>query len=637
MSVAAGAGGQAVSVVIPTRDRWPLLATTLTSALAQEAVELEVVIVDDGSASPAPATPPFDDDRVRVVRNESSLGVARARNRGIGEAHGEWIAFLDDDDVWAPAKLRRQLEAATASEASFAYTAVIHVTAGHGTVTVAAAPPADRLAELLAAYNPIPAGASNVIVATDLVRRVGGFDPEFGHLADWDMWVRLAAAAPAADCDEPLVGYRLHPQSMRSTAGGAFAELARFDRMHGRRGAAPPGRIWFYRWLADGQLLADRPFAAAATSLRGALRCRSRADATRAARIVLHRGGVGTAAARPAEAGAAWLRPLMPAGANRAVPPPAPTGSSTVKQRLRRSGEAARDRALRLSGLHAGVALVYHGVSDERANGARTRDTVAAGTLRAQLDFLRTRYRLVAASRLREAALDRGRGERFPLAITFDDDLRSHVDVVLPILRTAAAPATFFLTGASLEGPASFWWERVERALDAGVGDDLLETADPGQALATVEALPATAREELSAELLERLGGEDERGGLRTGQVAELAAAGCEIGFHTRDHERLPTLDDDALRRTMRTGVADLSAAAGTPLRAIAYPHGDADERVAAAARDAGFACGFTTSGVAVRADTDPFLMGRLYPSGASIAHLASQLTYVLRRAHRGR
>ena len=112
---------------------------------------------------------------------------------------------------------------------------------------------------------------------------------------------------------------------------------------------------------------------------------------------------------------------------------------------------------------------------------------------------------------------------------------------------------------------------------------------------------------------------------------------GGEIGFHTRDHDRLPTLSDDALARAMRAGVADLSAAAGAPLRAIAYPHGDADERVAAAARDARFACGYTTSGVAVRADTDPFLMGRLYPSRVSIAHLASQLNYVIRRAQRGR
>jgi glycosyltransferase involved in cell wall biosynthesis len=94
-----GGGGVAVSVVIPTRDRWPLLADTLASALAQEGVGLEVVIVDDGSASTMPVGTTFDDPRVRTVRNEVSLGVARARNRGIEAARGEWVALLDDDDV----------------------------------------------------------------------------------------------------------------------------------------------------------------------------------------------------------------------------------------------------------------------------------------------------------------------------------------------------------------------------------------------------------------------------------------------------------------------------------------------------------------------------------------------------------
>ena len=104
-----------------------------------------------------------------------------------------------------------------------------------------------------------------------------------------------------------------------------------------------------------------------------------------------------------------------------------------------------------------------------------------------------------------------GRGEPFPLAITFDDDLRSHVELALPILPVAGAPATFFLTGASLQGPASFWWERLDRALRL---QRRLPSCSgrriPASALATVAALPASEREELSAALLGLLGGEDE-------------------------------------------------------------------------------------------------------------------------------
>jgi peptidoglycan/xylan/chitin deacetylase (PgdA/CDA1 family) len=634
-----GDGDPAVSVVIPTRDRWPLLATTLASALGQDGVPLEVVVVDDGSATAAPVASPFDDPRVRIVRNDRSLGVAGARNRGIEAARGEWIAFLDDDDVWAPAKLRRQLDAAAAARASFAYAGVILVTADRGLVTIADPPAPDRLPQLLAAYNAIPAGASNVVVATGLAREVGGFDPSFGHLADWDLWVRLAAAAPAAACDEPLVGYRLHPQSMRSTAGGAFAELARFDRMHGRPGPPPQGRIWFYRWLADGQVLAGRTLAPAVTSLRGALRCRSRADAIRAARILLRRGAAGSSAPPPvpAAAGAEWLRSLLPAA--NAVTAPAPSHGG-AKRRLRQSAATALDRALRRSGLRAGIALVYHGIRDERAGdpgSAAVVPAVTAATFREQVRHLAANYRLVPAGELRGAALARRRGEPFPLAITFDDDLRSHLELALPILAAAAAPATFFLTGASLHGPASFWWERLERALGSDVGPAVLGTDDPDRAVAAVAALPANERDELSTALLERLGGEEDESGLRSEHVAALAASGCEIGFHTRDHERLTTLDDATLGRAMRDGADELERAAGAPLRCIAYPFGAGDERVAAAARDAGFGSGFTTRGVAVRADADPYLMGRLYPSEASIAHLASQLSLAVWRVARGR
>src|SRR5688500_342442 len=95
-----------VTVVIPTRDRWNLLERrALRSVLAQEDVRLEVVVVDDGSSEPAP--PSIErDERVRVVRHETSRGVPAARNTGIGEATAAWTAFLDDDDLWAPRKLR---------------------------------------------------------------------------------------------------------------------------------------------------------------------------------------------------------------------------------------------------------------------------------------------------------------------------------------------------------------------------------------------------------------------------------------------------------------------------------------------------------------------------------------------------
>lgn len=90
-----------VSVVLPTRDRWTLAEDALHSALGQQGISVEVCVVDDGSLRPAP--PGFGDDpRVRLFRHDRSQGVASSRNRAIHAARGKWVAFLDDDDVWAP-------------------------------------------------------------------------------------------------------------------------------------------------------------------------------------------------------------------------------------------------------------------------------------------------------------------------------------------------------------------------------------------------------------------------------------------------------------------------------------------------------------------------------------------------------
>src|SRR5215213_295324 len=105
--------GPDATIIIPTRDRPDWLPRTLLSALEQQGTEAEIIVVDDGSTTPVSERLTREaQSRLRVLRNPSSLGVARARNRGIDEARGEWIAFLDDDDVWAPNKLSEDLASA---------------------------------------------------------------------------------------------------------------------------------------------------------------------------------------------------------------------------------------------------------------------------------------------------------------------------------------------------------------------------------------------------------------------------------------------------------------------------------------------------------------------------------------------
>ena len=101
-----------VTVVIPTRNRWSLLRRTLGGALRQEDVDVKVIVVDAASTdATALELARLTDGRVRVFRNKEWRGVAAARNLAITQAAGTWMAFLDDDDLWAPRKLRSVLDA----------------------------------------------------------------------------------------------------------------------------------------------------------------------------------------------------------------------------------------------------------------------------------------------------------------------------------------------------------------------------------------------------------------------------------------------------------------------------------------------------------------------------------------------
>ena len=140
--------------------------------------------------------------------------MARARNAGIAVARGEWVAFLDDDDLWAPLKLRSQLDAAHAEDASFAYSAAAWLDERKHFLHALASPDPDGLDVRLLRWNEIWAGCSNVIARTEVIRRLGGFDEHLFQLADWDLWIRLAFDGRAAAVGEVLVGYVMHSQSM---------------------------------------------------------------------------------------------------------------------------------------------------------------------------------------------------------------------------------------------------------------------------------------------------------------------------------------------------------------------------------------------------------------------------------------
>jgi glycosyltransferase involved in cell wall biosynthesis len=283
----AGAPEPQVTVVIPTRNRWPMLSRALQTALAQD-VALEVVIVDDASEDEtALRLSELDDPRVRSIRHDRCEGVARGRNDAIAAARAPWVAFLDDDDLWAPDKLRRQLDAAQAAGAGWCWTASIVVDAALRPLFITpAASPKDLARRLL--RNNWVSGPSGVMVRTDLLLALGGFDPALSAPADWDLWIRVAAEAPGAAVPEVLWAYVEHGSNM--LAGEDTAEAARpeFDLMVAKHGAAAErlgfhfGSTWWMRWVASRHRLAGRRFRAAGTYLHAAISDRSPGDLLRA-------------------------------------------------------------------------------------------------------------------------------------------------------------------------------------------------------------------------------------------------------------------------------------------------------------------------------------------------------------------
>ncbi|MCC7418343.1 MAG: glycosyltransferase [Acidobacteria bacterium] len=218
-----------VSVVIPNYNCGRFIADAIGSVLAQTMDDLEVIVVDDGSTDgSAAALRPFG-DRVRLFE-QPNRGVSTARNRGIGESRGEFVAFLDADDLWHPEKLEKQLPRFANPEVGLVHCAVEYVDERERPLGTNFTGRSGRVLEpiVLLQGTVVLAGGSTAVVRREAFDRVGLFDREMSTAADWDMWRRIACAYEIDMVREPLMRYRLRPGSMHRNVD-VFAH----DVLHG--------------------------------------------------------------------------------------------------------------------------------------------------------------------------------------------------------------------------------------------------------------------------------------------------------------------------------------------------------------------------------------------------------------------
>ncbi len=257
-----------ISVVIPTRNRRRLLTLALASVLDQQGVWLEVIVVDEASTDDTvEMVRSIADPRVRLVRHEVPLGKSAARNRGIAESIGDWIAFLDDDDLWAPDKLRLQLQALRAERRAWAYTGAVNMTDDHRVLGGAPPRAPEEIVRSLQRVNGVPGGCSSVLVRKDALP-ADGFDGRYQLCEDWDLWIRLSRTGLPACVPHPLVGYRVHSGNSSMDTARFLTELDMIEKQYG----GPVDRVVFYRHLARVCLRMNRQWPAFGFYLRAAAR-----------------------------------------------------------------------------------------------------------------------------------------------------------------------------------------------------------------------------------------------------------------------------------------------------------------------------------------------------------------------------
>jgi len=213
-----------VSAIIPVWNNAPMAIEAIESALAQTYPRVEVVVVDDGSTDDAPQRMAAFGSRITLIR-QAHKGPAVARNAGIRASHGEFVAFLDSDDLWMPEKVARCLPHLLAdTEVGVVYTAVrIHETdTGHKYTLAQYEHDGWMARDLFLECRGV--NTSTLMVRRTYLEKVGFFDEEFFRAQDWDLMVRLAEICRYQREPEVLTERRLHSKNLSVTHRDLYAK-----------------------------------------------------------------------------------------------------------------------------------------------------------------------------------------------------------------------------------------------------------------------------------------------------------------------------------------------------------------------------------------------------------------------------
>ena len=249
-----------VSVVIATYNKADTLADAISSVLRQTYRDFEILVVDDGSTDDTAQRVKAYGDKIRYLPKKNG-GTGSARNLGIAQARGRFVAFLDGDDLWLPRKLELQMEAFDReSNLSAVQCSAYTVDPSLRVIELRrCTPDQDTLLDFLLFRN-LPAFASCVVIRKEVLKSAGGFGTHLVILSDWDMCCRLARAGRIRSLREPLVLYRQYPNNQsRSVEIHLWSGVRSLRRFFADPTLEPEirrcqRRVWarFYAMLAGG-------------------------------------------------------------------------------------------------------------------------------------------------------------------------------------------------------------------------------------------------------------------------------------------------------------------------------------------------------------------------------------------------
>jgi glycosyltransferase involved in cell wall biosynthesis len=204
-----------VSVVIPAYNQAEYLGDAIQSVLSQTYQDFEIIVIDDGSTDKTPLVANEFSENVCYIRQENK-GLAGARNTGIQNAKGTYIALIDSDDIWLPIFLQKMMAlVADVPDAIVYYCSARYIDAkGNELPQIVASKfvPDETMYETLVKANFII--PSTVVMLRSAVLAAGLFDDSFRACEDWDLWLRLAPTCHFTSIRDCLVNYRLHGSSL---------------------------------------------------------------------------------------------------------------------------------------------------------------------------------------------------------------------------------------------------------------------------------------------------------------------------------------------------------------------------------------------------------------------------------------